>query len=661
MRPLIFLLLSAASLWPQRPSRPFPPIPTAEVRRASKPLVIDGKLDDSAWTAAQPFTLLFPWDSQTGAKQKTVVRLLWDDDYLYAGYECDDADITARFDTHDDPTYRDDAVEFFINPKPSQSFYYGLEMNARAVLYDYAFVYPHILLQRYDFTGVKLATHLRGTLNAGGDTDSGWSLEVAIPWRNFEEIGGKMPPQPGAVWTANLNRWDGAEPHRRLSVWSDSAQPDPNPHNPARFGRLVFVGPQARGPILPAPDAAFLLDQARRIVASARLAPGQVNGKWKNNTPYAVHVPGGNMGYPAYWIRDSVMMLGSDLVSARDVEDWIRLISSTIRHQDWNVRPGVVVPAWAIPDHINFDGKPTYYPGNYETGEAQGGGNWGKYPPLDDHFYFIKAVYEHWRMTGSTALLQSQVKTASGEARLADLCLRAYHVAPVDPATGLCIAGDIHTENAKDFGFCDAESKSGKLLFTSVLKLVVARELAAMFQAIGDTGRAAAFHKDSERIKSAIPNVFFHPSQPDEGWLHSATDVGNQPDVWGSAFALQSNAVDEATALKVGRALVRAYREKTAVREGCVRHILSNWQVSLSPPGEYQNGGYWGTPVGWYIAAIAPVDRTAAEDLARDYIAFLRSHQAWEWFNPETGKTANPLYAATVALPYVVLRQSGLL
>jgi hypothetical protein len=230
---LVILLLAASQ-------RTLPPIPTVEVRRATQPIVVDGQLNDAAWRDAEPLTLQFPWDQQTGAKQKTVVRLLWDDQYLYVGYDCQDTDITAQFDRHDDPTYRDDAVELFIDPKPSQNFYYGLEMNARAVLFDYFFAFPHILLTRYDFTGVKLATNLRGTLNTSGDTDQGWSLELAIPWHNFEELGGKMPPQPGAMWTANLNRWDGTEPNRRLSVWSDSDQAEPNPHNPARFGKLIF-------------------------------------------------------------------------------------------------------------------------------------------------------------------------------------------------------------------------------------------------------------------------------------------------------------------------------------------------------------------------------------------------------------------------------------
>ena len=220
---------------------PLPPLPRYEVKHVAAPPLIDGKLDDAAWKQAPPLEFVFPWDQQTGAKQKTTARLLWDDDYLYVAYDCTDTDIVARFENRDDPTYMDDAVELFINPDPRQQFYYGLEMNARATLYDYFYAFPRFLLKRFDLTGVKLQSNIRGTLNQSSDTDDGWTLEVAIPWSNFEELAPKTPPAPGAVWTANLNRWDGTEPHRRLSQWSNSGLPDPSPHNPERFGQLVFV------------------------------------------------------------------------------------------------------------------------------------------------------------------------------------------------------------------------------------------------------------------------------------------------------------------------------------------------------------------------------------------------------------------------------------
>lgn len=235
----LLALTIAAGL--QAQSRNPGPVPRFEVKRAAGKITIDGKLDDVAWSQAKSVEFVFPWEQQTGAKQKTTAYLLWDDENLYVAYRCEDTEITAQFDRRDDPTYRDDAVEIFINPKPSQrDFYYGLEMNARAVLYDYFYVFPKLLLKRIDLSGVRLATNIQGTLNASGDKDQGWTLELSIPWHNFEELGTGKAPEPGAVWTANLNRWDGAEPARRLSQWSDSGMDRPNPHQPARFGELIF-------------------------------------------------------------------------------------------------------------------------------------------------------------------------------------------------------------------------------------------------------------------------------------------------------------------------------------------------------------------------------------------------------------------------------------
>jgi hypothetical protein len=216
-------------------------VPRYEVRSASAPLTVDGRLDERAWTAAPAVTLQFLWESQTGPKQMTRARLLWDAQALYVGFDADDADITARFEQRDDPTYRDDAVEIFINPNPKQEvLYYGFEMNARGVLYDYLNYNSRTLFKRFDATGMQIATSLRGTLNVRTDTDSGWSLEAMIPWSNFEELS-RRPPTAGAVWKVNFNRWDGVEPNRRMSIWSDPENDESWPHVPSRFGEIVFV------------------------------------------------------------------------------------------------------------------------------------------------------------------------------------------------------------------------------------------------------------------------------------------------------------------------------------------------------------------------------------------------------------------------------------
>jgi hypothetical protein len=141
----------------------------------------------------------------------------------------------------DDPTYRDDCAEIYLNPRPDQEqAYYGLEINARPVLYDYLATFPKPMFVRsFQLEGVRIASLLRGTLNRRDDKDEGWTLEVAIPWSNFAD---QAPtPKAGTVWKANFVRWDGVEPARRLSIWSPSGNAQPYPHNPARLGTLRFT------------------------------------------------------------------------------------------------------------------------------------------------------------------------------------------------------------------------------------------------------------------------------------------------------------------------------------------------------------------------------------------------------------------------------------
>jgi hypothetical protein len=236
---LALIIVTPVQAQAERPD--LAPIPTYEVHRAKIAPIIDGRLDDAAWRAAKPVTFVFPWADQTGKKQKTLARLTWDNDNLYVAYECEDSDIIAVHTERDDPTYKDDAVELFIAPPGVKNLYVGLEMNARAALYDYIYVFPQRILKNYDLRGVQLAVSINGTLNVTGDQDHGWNLEVAIPWRSFADLADDPVPKIGDRWRANMNRWDGTEPNRRLSQWSDSGMLKPDPHNPDRFGYLLFV------------------------------------------------------------------------------------------------------------------------------------------------------------------------------------------------------------------------------------------------------------------------------------------------------------------------------------------------------------------------------------------------------------------------------------
>jgi Carbohydrate family 9 binding domain-like len=219
--------------------RPETPVPHYQIKRAAAPILTDGLLNEPAWASAEKMELGFPWTAQTGPRQKTTVRLLWDDNFLYLSFESEDSDITATHTERDSAVDQDDSVQVLINPKPSQTHaYIVIDMNVRGVIHDYLSADGKYFFQQFNLQGVRVASYVNGTLNERGDTDRGWTLEAAIPWANFDDL--SRQHGAGAIWSGNFGRWDGVAPDRTYSIWSDSLLPSPSPHAPLRFGELRF-------------------------------------------------------------------------------------------------------------------------------------------------------------------------------------------------------------------------------------------------------------------------------------------------------------------------------------------------------------------------------------------------------------------------------------
>src|SRR5262245_35353455 len=63
------------------------PVPTAMAAAKTGPIMLDGKLDDQAWSAATPITEFVQFDPDEGkpASENTEVRIVYGDDALYIG------------------------------------------------------------------------------------------------------------------------------------------------------------------------------------------------------------------------------------------------------------------------------------------------------------------------------------------------------------------------------------------------------------------------------------------------------------------------------------------------------------------------------------------------------------------------------------------------
>ncbi len=217
--------------------------PAYTIHRAVQPPVIDGKFDDDVWQRAPAIDeFVFPWH-KAGEKEPSSARLLWDDEHLYIGHVCTDAYITARHTDRDGKIPEDDCFEIMLMPNPDTPLiYYNIEWNVIGGIVDNH--RPHgpdkPRAEKWDASGLRLAGAHHGTLNNDSDTDQSWTVEIAIPWKNFEKHLKHSPPQPGDVLRGNLNR-HGGQTNPQYSQWSHGGTPMPAFHTPSRFGKFTLA------------------------------------------------------------------------------------------------------------------------------------------------------------------------------------------------------------------------------------------------------------------------------------------------------------------------------------------------------------------------------------------------------------------------------------
>ena len=417
-----------------------------------------------------------------------------------------------------------------------------------------------------------------------------------------------------------------------------------------------------------AASLAFLREVAAATVESARVRPGQKRGGMgPNATGITVITPGGN--YPALWTRDFAMSLDCGLIGAAEILPQLRLIA---RCQSGNTErrlpSGAIIPPFAIVDHVNLAGGAVFYPGTYSSGDDQGAPPWGPLPPLDDHFYFIHIAYAVWRDTGDAKFLHESIGAYSLLERLEG----AFHSPASDPTTGAAVT--TKKRRGVGFGFHDSVYLLGAMSFTTLLRYRAARQMADLCKAGGKPSASASYKREAQKIAAHFLPVFADPAKRD-GWLLAATEVGKQPDVWATLFALHLEMLTGKAADRARNTIAAAVRApgNTIEYQGAVRHVPSDryfrpnqcWEVGGGAAGTYQSGAFWHTPTGWLVDALQPIDPALARQVCDRFITHLREgdfrkgdgrNAPWECFGIDMAGAQNPVYMTSVTLPLAVLQ-----
>lgn len=255
-------------------------IPHYTARRVIGPLTIDGRLDEPAWQAAERSPRFVDLVSGEPVRYDTRAAVLWDDHALYVGFWVEEPDVTATLTERDSPIYENNDVEVFI---AGSDAYYEFEVNAFNTIYEAFFIWeesyerggfagvpefarsnplvkpfngvgftahprgPRLGSWAFDFPGLRTAVHVDGTLNQPGDTDKGWTVELAFPWSGMTWLaradGRALPPKDGDTWRIDFSRFNqhkAPPPAKDSGGWAWSCHGIWDSHVPECFPYIHF-------------------------------------------------------------------------------------------------------------------------------------------------------------------------------------------------------------------------------------------------------------------------------------------------------------------------------------------------------------------------------------------------------------------------------------
>ncbi len=225
-----------------------------QARYTSTPPQLDGDLNDVVWQNALPINEFFAY--QTGgdaAASATTARLLWDDRFLYLGFEMSDRDIrpsalTSGSSGRDGQLYEGDVIEFFTRPDENSPQYFEFEWSPNGDLFDARFDTRRFGPPSTDWdTDLTAAVHVDGTWDDPSDQDQSWVVETRIPLDAFPTVAAD------SEWRFTVARYDYFHPdfaseQLMMSTPGDPALPNAGLtsgfHTYEMYDRLLFTVPE---------------------------------------------------------------------------------------------------------------------------------------------------------------------------------------------------------------------------------------------------------------------------------------------------------------------------------------------------------------------------------------------------------------------------------
>ena len=161
-------------------------------------------------------------------------------DCIFLKYYVFETVVKASWYKPDDPVYKDSCVEFFITLGDDMG-YYNFEFNAIGTCKlnfgidrHHRKVVPEKLV-----TSIRYWASIQNQLGKDATHGVQWELTLAIPVHVFSEH--HLTSLSGMQCTANFYKCGDDLPVPHYLCWNDIPTPTPDFHQPAYFGRLLFL------------------------------------------------------------------------------------------------------------------------------------------------------------------------------------------------------------------------------------------------------------------------------------------------------------------------------------------------------------------------------------------------------------------------------------
>lgn len=291
------------------------------------------------------------------------------------------------------------------------------------------------------------------------------------------------------------------------------------------------------------------------------------------------------------------------------------------------------LPDGDFPDVIQADGTPVYNPDEDPDVEVPNTSN---------------AVFMIW-LTWLTVLRTDDNALAE---ELIPKLVKGIEALPREERTQLISVEPDDEEFGSTCPFSPNARKRGAVLTSSLMLVQAYQQLADIVQHVGRDGDADMWRAQAQIVAKRV-RMYFWDKTP--GLFRASTHGCKEHDLWGSVLSVYLNVATSGQLVAISRYCTENYEQ--VVLDGHVRAMPLEefWGDCETPPGEFENGGFWSGAAGWLAYTVGILNPELADQVIIDLATAFIQKGVFKALNAEgVGRFRDFLPSAAAPMPGIL-------